>query len=422
MTSPTSDGGVGPALRVLGLVGLAVAAVLSDSWWVLGSLAVIPLLWWVAHGQSVFLLLTLLRRTWFLMAMLILSFLIMPPESQSPWLVVVGGRTLNLSGLAPGAQMSLRLLTIILGSLALRETGRPDDILVGLRQLKLPLPVAQTIHTSLALLGDRRGASRRRGRRRAEDALSGSGGFLTRMRNRKDALAGRLMASLDETIARSEAEIRRGPASSPHEPAAVSDAAVVSALAVMSMTVKFVKILPGIPFAPGHKNVLIFPLYFAAARLTRSRLGGTWMGVTLGMIAFMFGEGRFGILEAIKYIGPGVVVDASWPLVRKLPHVALYSALGLLMSVAWFGATLLMGWIAQAPPLFYAIAGAASVTQLAAGVLSGPVAWALVKALAGAPIASGSSQGGAGLASSDPTTETGRRFELRREDPCREDP
>lgn len=349
---------------------------LSTSWWVLGSLAMVPVLWWVAHGRSPLRLVRLLRRTGWFLAFLLLSFVLVPPTGGPSITVTLLGHILDVSGLDPGGRMGLRLLTIVMASLAMRETGRRGEMLVGLRQLRLPLPVAQTIDAALSLLGDvQRGGHRGQSRRRRR------GSIRALFHTDREAAANRLIDTFEKTVTRGEEAI--GTAQGPDAIGlrVSADAAVVAALAVMAMTVKFAKILPGIPFAPGHKNILVLPLYVAAARLTRSRLGATWMGVTLGVVAFMFGEGRFGIIEIVKYVAPGLLVDAVWPIIRHRRNVLLLCVLGLLMGVARFASTLLAGWIAQAPPLFYALAGGMGIAQFVFASLSGPVSWAVLRAL-----------------------------------------
>src|SRR5256886_7141691 len=84
-------------------------------------------------------------------------------------------------------------------------------------------------------------------------------------------------------------------------------------------SVKVLKFLPGLPFAPGHKALLLFPLYVLAARLTHSRWGATAAGSIMGVIGFLQGDGRFGILAVLKHVAPGVVVDVADPLIRRLP-------------------------------------------------------------------------------------------------------
>lgn len=370
MGEPLEGGGLAPALRILGLIGLSVLAALSTSWWVLGSLLAVPVIWWIGHGRNPARLLHHLRRLSALAATLVLSFLLFPPPGE-PRFVNVLGWDVDLRGADDGARMALRLAVIVIGSIVLRETGQPGDLVRGLRRLFVPRPVAETTEAALLLIGQPGGRRRGRGdggRRRRR--LSGIGAAV---RNR-GAAADRLVVSLKENVERGE-----------RVAGVSSDAAVVAAIAVMAMTVKLAKVLPGLPFAPGHKNLLVLPLYVAAAHLTASRLGGTWAGVTLGVVAFLYGEGRFGVLEIAKYVAPGIVIDAAWPVVRRFPNVVVLSVVGLFLAVARLGATLLAGWLAHAPAFFYAVTGAAAVPQFIFGAASGPVSWALLKALSRLP-------------------------------------
>src|SRR5260370_7416521 len=55
----------------------------------------------------------------------------------------------------------------------------------------------------------------------------------------------------------------------------------------------------------------------------------------MGVIAFLQGDGRFGVLEILKHVTPGLVIDLADPFVRRLPAWALgYSILGLAAAVA----------------------------------------------------------------------------------------
>ena len=110
---------------------------MSDSWWALLGLVAFPVVVWVASGRNPLRLVTYLRRTWFFLAMLILSFVLFPPQGEEV-LVEIGGEQVDVAGLLLGVKMSLRILAIVLGSLVVRETGRPGELLTGLRQLGLP--------------------------------------------------------------------------------------------------------------------------------------------------------------------------------------------------------------------------------------------------------------------------------------------
>ncbi|MDF1702277.1 MAG: hypothetical protein P1V36_14080, partial [Planctomycetota bacterium] len=60
------------------------------------------------------------------------------------------------------------------------------------------------------------------------------------------------------------------------------DVGVIAGVSLTMLGIKMLKLLPSIPFAPGHKGVLLLPLYVVASRLTTTRLGGTLTGLTMG--------------------------------------------------------------------------------------------------------------------------------------------
>ncbi len=150
------------------------------------------------------------------------------------------------------------------------------------------------------------------------------------------------------------------------------DVATVSGIALTMATLKIFKLLPGIPFASGHKAILLFPLYILASRLTYSRWGATAAGSVMGVIGFLQGDGRFGILEILKNVAPGVVIDLAEPWVRRLPGWVLgYCLLGLAAAVARttteFAVVAMLGSRAE----IYLFPMAKLVPNLIAGFLSG---------------------------------------------------
>jgi len=118
-----------------------------------------------------------------------------------------------------------------------------------------------------------------------------------------------------------------------------------------------------------------------AARLTHSRWGGTVAGSIMGVIAFLQGDGRFGVLEILKHVTPGLVIDLADPFVRRLPAWALgYSILGLAAAVARttteFAVVFLLGSRAEV----YIFPAARLIPNLLAGFLSGFVTMFVLRA------------------------------------------
>jgi hypothetical protein len=92
----------------------------------------------------------------------------------------------------------------------------------------------------------------------------------------------------------------------------------------------------------------------------------------MGVIGFLQGDGRFGILEMLKHLTPGVVVDLALPWVSRLPGWALaYCLLGLAAAVARttteFSLVAMLGARAE----IYIFPMAKLLPNLVAGFLSG---------------------------------------------------
>jgi hypothetical protein len=170
--------------------------------------------------------------------------------------------------------------------------------------------------------------------------------------------------------------------------------AVIAGIALCMASLKMLKVLPGVPFAPGFKTILLFPLYVLAARLTHSRWGATAAGSIMGVIGFLQGDGRFGVLEIIKHVTPGLVIDVGEPLARRLPAWALgYCVLGFFAAIARTATEFVVVLLLGARAEIYLFPVAMLVPNLVAGVLSGFVTVIVLRLLASSAPAAGEPAG-----------------------------
>jgi len=92
----------------------------------------------------------------------------------------------------------------------------------------------------------------------------------------------------------------------------------------------------------------------------------------MGVIGFLQGDGRFGILEILKNVAPGVVIDLAEPWVRRLPGWALgYCLLGLAAAVARTTTEFVVVAMLGSRAEIYLFPMAKLVPNLVAGFLSG---------------------------------------------------
>lgn len=326
----------------------------------------------------------------FSVAVLIL-FAIFPPEGGGPaareWSVLGTRLGWHPDGLAHGARMILRVLAVVAASGWVQHSGAPGDFVAGLRGWFLPESTAGTIAATLSLLdseparrgggGGGGGGGRGRGDGGGGGPRVGEAGQTTLRRILKgevDFLPG----LIDSSVARA-----RGAASAMSSAALREDVAVISGVCLLMLGTKLAKILPGIPFAPGYKTALLLPLYFVAADRTRMRFGATVAGTTLGVISFLFGDGRYGVFEILKHMAPGLVVDAAAPAFgalrgRTVPFVIISA----LAAAARLTSILAVVWLVDGNAALYAAAAIQGSSQLAFGAASGVVAARLLRAQA----------------------------------------
>jgi hypothetical protein len=321
------------------------------------------------------------RLKWFFL-FLVGCYVLLPAESAGDlvwrWRIPVIERLLplNITGLDRAALMCLQILTLLLASTLVRATGSGRDLADGLRALRLPELFVYSLDHTLELLG----GVTKRGRGRGQSAVQG-GTFSTLKRLlRGDA------SSFIETIRANIARAQEGTRDE-HDrrlsPTLVHDVGIVSGVALCMASVKVIKILPGLPFAPGHKALLLFPLYVVASRLTHSRWGGTAAGSIMGVIGFLQGDGRFGVLDILRHVAPGLIIDVGEPLVRRLPLWALgYCFLGMAAAAGRISAELVLVLLLGARAEVYLFPAAVLVPNLVAGFLSGFITIFILRTLA----------------------------------------
>ena len=391
-------------LKVIYLLAVTVAIFAIPSFEIMRSVQ-----WYVVTGfllLQVFPLLAnripaieVVRPAWrlkWLFLFLAAAYAFLPPENPSatapallPMRIPGIGWTLtiNLTGLAQAGLMCLQILTVLLASSVVRWTGRSSDFAEGLEALRLPRLFVYSLNHTLSLLGgvarggpgEGGGGGGGGGQRRGDPAVKT--GFFTILRSIAKGDFNAITQSIQSNL--KLAAEKAGRDNPRVDPNFARDVAVVTGVALCMSSIKMLKFLPGLPFASGHKTLVIFPLFVLASRLTHSRWGGTTAGSIMGLIGFLQGDGRFGVLEVPKHIATGVVIDLAEPLVRRWPSWALgYCFLGLLAGIARTATELLVVVAMGARAEIYLFVGARLVPNILFGFLSGFLTVFVLRALA----------------------------------------
>ena len=308
---------------------------------------------------------------------------------------------LNLTGLRTAILMCCQILAVLLASAVVLLTGSESDLVEGLRRLWCPRLLMYSVDNTLALLGglDRPGHGGRRGqgsgtggmrvgRRNNQpgeaeaDSVRAGPGFLAITRRLLRGDAGLLIEAIKSGMKRaSERNQRTMGQASVEERRLAHDVTIISGIAVVMMSMKLFKFLPGIPFAPAHKTLILIPLYILAAQLTYSRFGGTTAGAIMGLVNFLNGNGRFGLFDVLKHMVPGLAIDLLWPVFRRLPRkIWVYSVLGILTAICRISTELAVGLLLGARWEVFLGLTWRICSNLLAGGLSGAVTYSILPA------------------------------------------
>ena len=134
--------------------------------------------------------------------------------------------------------------------------------------------------------------------------------------------------------------------------------------------IRFMKIAPGFPIAPGHKNVLIIPFFILATRLTQQKFAATSIGFLSGIIHFISGFGKFGPLGIIQFALLGFIIDILMLLFRQNKSILIFALVGAIAGLTRVSIEIGLAWILGMPVEYYLFYSPYIISQCTFGALS----------------------------------------------------
>lgn len=387
-------------IKLIYLLVLACGLFFVSDWrLILGLLAVQTGLWLYAglglgelwRGTS--------RLKWFFL-LVVISYLLIPPvDSQPDYRIDLGwfGIGVYFSGLDHAALMLSRVFLLVFTSLWVRLSEPAGTFVATLGKLGLPESTAIVIDAGLSLAGGGRSAGRKGGGGRGDGSGGGHGqgrernvaqddqptstgkrrisfadirqARFTFMDDLLGAALQKSLAYLREHYPQMSETVRR-------------DTAIILSVVVAVMSLKLLQILPGLPFAPGHKNVIVIPLLLMASLSTHSRFGGFSAGLAVGIVSFLLGYGKFGAFEILQFALPGLLADLLAPVLvggSGFMLLVRMAILGALLGLTRFAANFMVLMLAGSPELAWLAFTPMLISQMLFGGLSSLVCVYIVK-------------------------------------------
>ncbi len=265
---------------------------------------------------------------------------------------------INLNGFFEALELAGRFLTMLLASMVVRANTTSEEFITGLTKLKMPEKFALVLDSILSSIEEHaKDKPKKQGQNRKRIVI-------------KRILKGGFYVLIDMVNRRlSEAKSRF----------ADSDLAVIFAFTLIIVSFRFIDVLPGFLVAPGYKNVVIIPFFIVGASITTLRFTATYIGFLAGIMHFMIGLGKFGVLGILQFMAPGLVVDAMIRLTRLSSSLFIYALVGIGAGLARVTALILLSIAFNVPAEFYLVLTPFFISQCVFGALSAPVTRYLLK-------------------------------------------
>ncbi len=337
------------------IVGFAV----NDPKVIIGLLALQLLLW--ASLKIPIAELSQLRNVRRLALLLLLVFAFFH-GSADVVILELGGWQLGVSvaGFLAGLLMLSKLLIMLLAAHIVRYFTPAPEMIQGMRALGMSSDAASIMNALLDAGTGQKGDGGGQGNGGGNRHGHGKGGGID--------LKSILQGDLKSIYARIE-QHRDGIASRFSN----RDLASIASYSALIVLVRFVKITPGLPIAPGHKNVLIIPFFIVGSRTAEKPWAGAKIGFYSGVMHLMSGFGKYGPLGVLQFILLGAVVDGMLLVFRNLNSLFVCGVMGCFAGLFRVSSEILIAWLLDVPIEFYLFYLPFIAAHCIFGALSAPV-------------------------------------------------
>jgi len=155
--------------------------------------------------------------------------------------------------------------------------------------------------------------------------------------------------------------------------------ATIASSALAITLIRMVKIAPGLPVAPGHKSILVFPLFINAILKSKKPFAGIQIGSISGILHFSMGFGKYGPLGILEFIIVGGVIDLMLKLPFKKTNLIYLMSIGAVAGITRIGIEILLAYILGISSAFFILFLPYIISQISFGIASGFISRAILK-------------------------------------------
>ena len=354
----TNKAHVSPVIKILYIFLLGIGVFFIEDLYVLLGIIGLHLCLWFLLKHPAKKLKFLWKIKWFIL--IIVFFHSISGSGADFDLIRLKKWTLSMSwvGLENGLVMACKLVAMLTITQTVRLSMKPNEFIIGLKGLGLSGVIAESTDKILEVVAEQdqaRGSGKGSGK--------GQGGGKGRKESNetttsKDVLRGRIgniPKRLRDRINYSREKFGNSPS------------AAIGAASLAVTLIRMVKIAPGLPLAPGHKNVLLVPVFIHGIKHSDVRFSGSKIGLISGILHFSMGFGKYGPLGIFQFALLGWVMDALLAIGPKKPGLAYLALVGGGAGLTRVSSEIILSFALGMPKEFYLLYLPYVISQTAFG-------------------------------------------------------
>jgi hypothetical protein len=275
---------------------------------------------------------------------------------------------LSYDGLLRGSIMASKLISMLLITQVVRLTMKKRDFVDGMTRIGLSQSSAEIIDQIIEITAQEKGDKQRKGHRKSKKNKEQSDGNEVRSR---DVLFKGKVGNIPKKLLKRIDFAKDKFANNPN--------AVVASSALSVTLIRMVKIAPGLPLAPGHKNILVLPVLIYGITKSEKKLAGLQIGFISGVLHFTMGFGKYGPLGILQFAILGWVIDLLLMLPIKRTNLLFLMFVGGMGGFVRISTEIILAYVLGMPNIFYLLYLPYIISQVSFGVASGFISKSIIK-------------------------------------------
>lgn len=295
---------------------------------------------------------------------------------------------LSYQGLLTASLMSCKLISMLLVTQVIRLSMTGEAFVEGLRKLGMGKSTAEIIDQILSILASQKNNPQKevQGEKGQGRGNGGGGGNGQGRKNNPS-----IQESEEQNAIKASDVLFRGKIGNiplkllnrinfAKDQFSGNPNAVIASSSLAVTLIRMVKIAPGLPLAPGHKNILFFPVFIHAIVKSKKKFAGTQIGFISGILHFSMGFGKYGPLGILEFAILGWFFDLLLKLPVRKNNIWFLMFLGGIGGLVRISTEVAILLVLGMPEAFYIIYFPYVIAQVAFGIASGLISKSILNA------------------------------------------